>query len=167
VVDFRPILLVIGSLLIPLGLGMLFPALVELGSGNSGWPVFITSSGFTLFMGVGLYLSNRGADETLTIKQGFLLTSLVWVVLPAFAALPFIFSELQMSYTDAYFEAMSGLTTTGSTVIVGLDSAPPRNFNVARAAAVARGHWNYCYGDCHYADAESRRDAIIPDGIFR
>ncbi|MHA1544294.1 MAG: TrkH family potassium uptake protein [Alphaproteobacteria bacterium] len=123
-INFRPILLVIGSLLVPLGLGMLFPALVDFAVGDPHWQVFVTSSAFTLFIGLGLYLATRGASETLTIKQGFLLTSLVWVVLPAFAALPFIFSELQMSITDSYFEAMSGLTTTGSTVIVGLDSAP-------------------------------------------
>jgi len=125
VVNFRPILLVIGTLLVPLGLGMLVPALVDASLGHRDWQVFVASSALTLFIGVGLYLSYRGAREALTIKQGFLLTTLTWVVLPAFAALPFIFSELKMSFTDSYFEAMSGLSTTGSTVIVGLDDAPP------------------------------------------
>ena len=61
----------------------------------------------------------------LTIRQAFLLTSLSWVVLTTFAALPFTFSKLEMSYTDSFFEAMSGITTTGATVITGLDFAPP------------------------------------------
>ena len=124
-IDFRPILLVIGLLLIPLGLGMLVPALVDVSMGAGGWPVFVTGSALTLFVGGGLFLSNRGTGGELSIKQAFVLTVLVWVVLPLFAALPFIFTQLEMSFTDAYFEAMSGLTTTGSTVIVGLDNAPP------------------------------------------
>ncbi len=124
-IDLRPILLVIGLLLIPLGLGMLAPALVDLSMGHHEWPVFVTASALTLFVGAGLYLSNRGAGGELSIKQAFVLTVLVWVVLPGFASLPFIFTQLDLSFTDAYFEAMSGLTTTGSTVISGLDTAPP------------------------------------------
>ena len=123
--DLRPIFLVIGLLLIPLGLGMLVPAVVDSAAAHPDWQVFTVSAGLTLFVGAGLFLSNRGASEQLNIKQAFLLTTLVWVVLPGFAALPFIFSDLQMGFTDAYFEAMSGLTTTGSTVITGLDAAPP------------------------------------------
>ena len=61
----------------------------------------------------------------LNLRQAFILTTLLWLVVALFGALPFAFSDLQMSYTDAFFEAMSGVTTTGSTVIVGLDTAPP------------------------------------------
>lgn len=124
-IDLRPILLVIGLLLVPLGLGMLAPALVDVSMAHHEWQVFVAASALTLFVGVGLYLSNRGASEELNIKQAFVLTVLVWAVLPGFASLPFIFTQLEMSFTDAYFEAMSGLTTTGSTVISGLDAAPP------------------------------------------
>lgn len=124
-IDFRPILLVIGLLLVPLGLGMLVPALVDASVSHPEWVVFVTASALTVFVGVGLYLSNRGANEELNIKQAFVLTVLVWIVLPGFASLPFIFSELKMTFTDAFFEAMSGLTTTGSTVITGLDTVPP------------------------------------------
>ena len=59
------------------------------------------------------------------MRQAFLLTALAWVVIAAFGALPFVFSNLELAYTDAFFEAMSGVTTTGSTVITGLDFAPP------------------------------------------
>jgi trk system potassium uptake protein TrkH len=61
----------------------------------------------------------------ISIRQAFVLTTVVWVVIPSFAALPLAFADLQLSYTDAFFEAMSGLTTTGSTVMLGLDSTPP------------------------------------------
>ena len=67
----------------------------------------------------------RATADRLTLQQAFLMTVSAWVIIPAFAALPFFFSELELSLTDSYFEAMSGLTTTGSTVISGLDNAPP------------------------------------------
>jgi trk system potassium uptake protein TrkH len=80
----------------------------------------------TLFIGVSLVLMNRAPDfDELTGRQAFLLTTSVWAVLAVFAALPFAFCEFQLSAADAVFEAMSGITTTGSTVIAGLDSAPP------------------------------------------
>lgn len=121
----RPIFQVIGILLLPLGLGMLVPALTDVALGHPDWQVFVVSSFFTLFVGLALFLSNRGAAEELTLRQAFLLTVLAWAVLPAFAALPFKFSGIALSYTDAYFEGMSGLTTTGSTVLSGLDAAAP------------------------------------------
>lgn len=123
--DFRPILYVVGILLVPLGLAMLIPAIVDATYGNQDWRVFVESSAFTLFIGGGLYIGNRDTHDGLSLKQAFIFTTLIWVVLPAFAAMPLLLSELNLSYTDAYFEAMSGLTTTGSTVITGLDNAPP------------------------------------------
>jgi len=60
----------------------------------------------------------------LSLRQTFILTTLSWILLPAFSALPFAFSTLPITVTDAFFESMSGLTTTGSTVLVGLDDAP-------------------------------------------
>ena len=70
-------------------------------------------------------LTTRARGMRLTIRDGFLVTTASWFGLTLFAALPFAFSELEMSFTDAFFEAMSGITTTGSTVIIGLDDAPP------------------------------------------
>ena len=77
-------------------------------------------------------MTNRGKLPPLSVKQAFTLTSLSWLALTGFAALPFAFGELDMSYTDAFFEAMSGLTTTGATVITNLDSARPAFFYGAR-----------------------------------
>jgi trk system potassium uptake protein TrkH len=121
----RPILLVVGIFLIVLGAAMLLPAAVDLAAANSDWQVFAAASVLTLFVGVGLWITNRGMDEPLTRKQAFVLATLSWLAMTAFAALPFAFSELRLSPADAFFEAMSGLTTTGSTVISGLDALPP------------------------------------------
>lgn len=123
--DFRPILLVNGLLLTTLGVAMLIPALVDLSAGHDDWGVFAASALLTLFMGVSFALTNWGSGDRLSLKEAFMLVVMAWMVLPAFSALPLTFSGLDMSYTDAYFEAMSGLTTTGATVIVGLDDAPP------------------------------------------
>lgn len=125
VIDFRPVFLVIGLFLIILSGGMVIPAAVDLFLGNPDWAVFAASAAFTLFVGAATFMTARTGDVTLTLRQAFLLTTLSWVVLPAFASVPFMLSELQMSFTDAFFEAMSGITTTGATVVTGLDSAPP------------------------------------------
>ena len=122
--DFRPVLFVVGILLITLSLAMALPAIADAVTGDPHWRVFLAASVFTLFIGACLVLSNRMREPRLTVRQAFVLTTLSWVVVAAFAALPFTFSDLNLSYTDGYFEAMSGLTTTGSTVIVGLDQAP-------------------------------------------
>ncbi len=124
-IDLRPILFVTGILLTTLAFAMGIPAAIDAVSGSPDWRVFLAAAVFTLFVGVTLALTARSTVRNLTIRQAFLLTTLLWIVVPAFAALPFTFADMELSYTDAYFEAMSGLTTTGSTVITGLDRAPP------------------------------------------
>lgn len=123
--DLRPILYTLGSLICMLSAGMLVPIIVDLIAGNPDWQVFVLTMFMSLAVGGMFVLANRGTGDTINLRQAFLLTTLAWAVLPAFAALPIAFSELNLSYTDAYFEAMSGITTTGSTVISGLDHAPP------------------------------------------
>ena len=123
--DFRPILFVVGVLLTTLALAMCIPAAADAAVGQRDWQVFLVSAGLTLFVGAALILTARTEQMRFSIHQAFLLTTVSWLVLTTFAALPFAFAGLDLSYTDAFFEAMSGLTTTGSTVIVGLDLAPP------------------------------------------
>lgn len=117
--------MVSGIFLIIIGIGMLFPLAVDLFVANPDWEVFALISGVVLFCGGSLYLGNRGEYDEFSVQQAFILTFVSWILMPAFGALPFVFSELSLSYTDAYFEAMSGISTTGSTVITGLDTAPP------------------------------------------
>ncbi|MDA8524174.1 TrkH family potassium uptake protein [Alphaproteobacteria bacterium] len=123
--DNRTIFFIIGLLLAAVSGGMLLPATINAISGHSDWQVFIGCALVTGFIAGALILTNRGKLPPLSVKQAFTLTSLSWLALTGFAALPFAFGELDMSYTDAFFEAMSGLTTTGATVITNLDSAPP------------------------------------------
>ncbi|MGY9016474.1 MAG: TrkH family potassium uptake protein, partial [Rhodospirillales bacterium] len=123
--DYRPVFLVVGILLSMLAAGMIVPAIVDALAGNAGWEVFIVSAGVTLFVGVSMALTSRTTAGRLSVRQAFLMVTLSWLFLTIFAAIPFVFSSLDMSFTDAFFEAMSGITTTGSTVITNLDSAPP------------------------------------------
>jgi len=125
VIDLRPVLYVLGSLICMLATGMMVPVVVDVAAGNPDWQIFVMTMFMSLAVGGMFVLANRGTGDALNLRQAFLLTTFAWAVLPAFAALPIAFSELSLSYTDAYFEAMSGLTTTGSTVITGLDTAPP------------------------------------------
>ena len=124
-IDFRPIFLILGFLLTILAIVMMVPAAVDIFTGNPDWQVFAVSGGVTLFIGVSLSLTSRAGGAKLSIRQAFILTTLSWIVLTIFAALPFTFSQLELTFTDALFEAMSGITTTGATVIVDLDQAPP------------------------------------------
>ncbi|MGA0315198.1 MAG: potassium transporter TrkH, partial [Alphaproteobacteria bacterium] len=101
--DFRPALFVIGILLVTLAVAMLAPFAVDLAVGNNDWKVFASAGLLTLFVGGVLMLANRSAISQLTIRQTFILTAASWLILTMFAALPFLLSELEMTYTDAFF----------------------------------------------------------------
>jgi len=125
VIDLRPVLFVNGFLLLVLAVAMVFPALADAATGDPDWRVFVLSAAVTAFFGLALGFGTRPAGRiTLSARQSFLLTVVGWVSNAGFAALPFAFSNLGMTPTDAMFEAVSGLTTTGATVILGLDHAP-------------------------------------------
>jgi trk system potassium uptake protein TrkH len=122
---FGPILYVIGFLLVGLGCVMLVPALVDLSFANPDWRTFVAAAVTTVFLGGLLVLANRGDDFRLDLPQGFMLTALAWLAVASVGALPFVFAQNELSVTDAFFESTSGFTTTGSTVITGLDQYPP------------------------------------------
>ena len=111
-------------LLATLGCAMMIPAIVDLLNDSDDWQVFASSAALTLLVGLGFFLSARGIPKGMSTRQAFIMTVAVWVTLSGFGALPFLWSGIVPTYTDAYFEALSGLTTTGSTVITGLDDAP-------------------------------------------
>lgn len=123
--DVRPVLWVNGLLLAPFGAAMAMPMAIDLANANGDWRVFAWAGGTTLFFAILLINAYRSQTDQLSLQQAFLMTVSAWVIIPGFAALPFVFSNLEMSFTDAYFEAMSGLTTTGATVISGLDAVAP------------------------------------------
>jgi trk/ktr system potassium uptake protein len=124
-IDFRPVIFITGLLLSTLGCAMLLPAIIDLAFGNDDWLAFAGSAVITLFSGMGMSLAARTDDARLTTRSAFLLTTIAWVALAAFAALPFLWTDPGFNYTDAFFESMSGLTTTGATIVLGLDFRPP------------------------------------------
>jgi len=123
--DLRPVGYVIGLLTACLGVTMLIPLAVDIAEGRGHWPAFAESAILTLAAGGLTALAcQNGTREGLTLQQTFLLTTGVWATLPVFGALPFVLGETNARAVDAYFEAMSGLTTTGATVFTGLDTLP-------------------------------------------
>ena len=125
-IDLRPVGYIIGMLTSVLGLMMLIPAAVDWAYGSPHWMVFIESAILTISAGIVLSLASRDAlRATLNIQQSFVLTTSVWLTLPLFGALPLMLGAPHLDLTDAYFEAMSGLTTTGTTAITHLDGLPP------------------------------------------
>lgn len=122
--NFRPAFFVTGIFLIGLSLIMWVPLLTMLAVQETEWREFLVSSVFTL--GCGLLLASTMRQRggfALVPRQVFVLTSLTWFAVSVFAALPLLLIQ-EISYTDAFFETMSGVTTTGSTVLTDLDTAP-------------------------------------------
>ena len=123
--DLRAPGYVIGMLIVALGATMLVPMIADIASGSDHWTVFALSAMITCLIGalVALGCANVRRDS-LTIQQTFFLTTGVWVVLPVFGSLPFVLGHTDARFVDAFFEAMSGLTTTGSTVFADLGALP-------------------------------------------
>ena len=119
----KTVFFAIGILLIILGVFMLIPFIVEFiyDEENS---TFLSSSALTTFIGILLILTNLEENRKLNLQQAFLLTTLSWLSIAVFGSIPFIFSDLNLSIVDSFFESMSGITTTGSTIIVNLESTP-------------------------------------------
>ena len=124
--DPRYISRVIGGMLLGLATFMLVPMAADFTVGSDDWRSFIISALITGFFGLMLVLiSQWGEAKPISRREGFLLTTASWLFMSVFAAIPFLFLGEGMSPVDAWFEAVSGLTTTGSTVITGLDTLPP------------------------------------------
>ncbi|HHN73050.1 MAG TPA: TrkH family potassium uptake protein, partial [Thermopetrobacter sp.] len=124
-VDIYRILFAVGMLILLLAVAMLPPLLVDLLRGSSDWQVFALSMAITAFTGMMMVLVSRdAATPVMHVREGFLLTLASWLAVSLFAALPYLLRG-DLAPASAWFEAVSGLTTTGSTVFTGLDSMPP------------------------------------------
>ncbi len=122
--DLRPVANVIGKLMAVVGLAMLAPLAVDLGRGDPHWTAFAASSLMVTLAGAMIALATNSGDKSLNLRQSFVLTSGAWLVLPAVGAVPFVLGAPHVSITDAYFEAMSGMTTTGATAFPAIDALP-------------------------------------------
>mgnify|MGYP001376250674 FL=1 len=121
--NYKTVFFTLGILQITLGLSMIVPILAQFfyNQLDSG---FISSSLVAIVFGVLFFLSNLDHEKKLNLPQAFLLTALSWLSIAIFGSLPFIFSDIELSFTDAFFESMSGITTTGSTIITNLNDTP-------------------------------------------
>jgi len=133
-----PVLNLLSVVLLTLALAMLLPLACGFFYGDGAVAAYVKAIAITTASGATLWLGTRRGAAELQPRDGFLLVALVWTVVPAFATLPLLSYLPGLSFTDAYFETVSGLTTTGSTVLSGLDRLPP-SINFWRAFLVWLG----------------------------
>jgi len=119
----KTVFFLIGVLLIVLGLSMLAPYSMQVIYKENSHS-FISSSFVTIFIGILCILANLEKDLKLNLRQTFLFSTLAWVTVAIFGSLPFVLSSQTFSFSDAFFESMSGITTTGATIISDLDNSP-------------------------------------------
>ncbi|MEM8937064.1 MAG: TrkH family potassium uptake protein [Pseudomonadota bacterium] len=127
--QMRPVVLVTGVLVGAMGVTMLIPMGADLLASDEthrdNWTAFAIGALICTVAGGGAAASSWGPIEQISTREGFLLTGTSWLALVAFAAIPLSIGQLRLAYIDAFFESMSGLTTTGATIIENLDDAPP------------------------------------------
>ena len=119
----KTVFFLVGVLLIVLGLSMLAPYSMQV-IYNENSHSFISSSFVTIFIGILCILANLEKDLKLNLRQTFLFSSLAWITVAIFGSLPFLLSNQTFTFSDAFFESMSGITTTGATIISDLDNSP-------------------------------------------
>ncbi|NPD16232.1 TrkH family potassium uptake protein [Xinfangfangia sp. D13-10-4-6] len=124
-IDLRPVAYVIGRILIVLALLMLAPAILDWRAGDGNAQAFLRAALITGSVGTCVALATANSQtHSLGVRQAWALTSAIWFILPCFAGLPYMLGAPGLGYLHAWFEAVSGLTTTGATVITGLDALP-------------------------------------------
>ncbi len=121
--NYKTVFFTLGILQIILGIFMMIPIIVQL-LYNEIDSSFFGASIVTIIFGTLFFLSNIDHEKKLSLQQAFLLTALSWLSIAIFGSLPFFFSNANFSFTNAFFESMSGITTTGSTIISNLESMP-------------------------------------------
>ena len=119
----KTVFFLIGILLIVLGASMLAPYVLQVVL-DEGSHSFISASFVTIFIGILFILANLEKESKLNLRQTFLFSSLAWVTVAVFGSLPFLLSTQNFSFSEAFFESMSGITTTGATIISDLDNSP-------------------------------------------
>ena len=121
--NYKTVFFTLGILQIILGVSMFIPIIAQFIYSEVD-SSFFGASIVTIIFGALFFLSNLDHDKKLNLQKSFLLTALSWFSIAIFGSLPFIFSTIELSITDAFFESMSGITTTGSTIISDLEKTP-------------------------------------------
>ena len=116
---------ILGLLLMMFSVTMVPPLLISILFNDQSWLPFVESFAFILLAGLVVWFPVRGKRKDLRLRDGFMVVASFWTVLGTAGALPLFLADVpSMSFTDAVFESMSGLTTTGATVLTGLDTLP-------------------------------------------
>ena len=121
--NYKTVFFTLGILLIILGIAMIVPLAFQLIYKELD-STFVVSGIITITFGVLFFLSNIDHLKSINTQQAFLLTALSWLSIAVFGSLPFFFSELNLSITDSFFESMSGITTTGATILSNIENSP-------------------------------------------
>ena len=121
--NYKTVFFTLGILQIILGVSMFIPIIAQFVYSEID-SSFFGASIITIVFGILFFLSNLDHNKKLNLQQAFLLTALSWLSIAIFGSLPFIFSTIELTITDAFFESMSGITTTGSTIISNLEETP-------------------------------------------
>ena len=121
--NYKTVFFTLGILLIILGIAMIVPLAFQLIYKELD-STFVVSAIITITFGVLFFLSNIDHLKSINTQQAFLLTALSWLSIAVFGSLPFFFSELNLSITDSFFESMSGITTTGATILSNIENSP-------------------------------------------
>ena len=121
--NYKTVFFTLGILQIILGVSMFIPIIAQIAYSEID-SSFFGASIVTIVFGTLFFLSNLDHDKKLNLQQAFLLTALSWLSIAIFGSLPFVFSSVEFSFTNAFFESMSGITTTGSTIISNLENMP-------------------------------------------
>lgn len=122
-IHIRSVLNILSALLVFLALSLMLPAAVALYYGEGDLPAFLITIIFTLLVGISGFFLTRTKDE-LRARDGFLIVTLGWTLFASIGAVPFYYSGYIPSYTNAFFETMSGFTTTGATILTNIEALP-------------------------------------------
>jgi trk system potassium uptake protein TrkH len=123
-ISLAPILFFVSVVICSLGVFMLVPMLVDIADGHDDYKVFLICAVGTLFVGSGIAIATNNRQQRISQNETLLLLPITWFIASLVCALPFLLADIPLTLADAVFESVSGLTTTGSTVFVGLDTAP-------------------------------------------
>ena len=122
--NFKPIALVGGTVICAVGFLLFIPLITEIIYQTESWQSYAVPILLYLIVGGSLVITNRNVELKISIKEAFIITVLSWILLAILCAIPFIYTQLKLSVVDAIFESMSGITTTGATILNNIDGLP-------------------------------------------
>ena len=125
--NLKPIALVGGTVVCSVGFLLFIPMITELIYQTESWQSYAVPILLYLIVGGSLVITNRNTELKISTKEAFLITVLSWILLALLSAIPFIYTDIELSVIDAIFESMSGITTTGATVINNLEKVSKYN----------------------------------------